>query len=306
MHPTQTTDKPVLVIGATGTIGREVARALLERGARVRVLVRDPARAAHLPPQVERVTGTLDSTPDIARALHGVQAAFYVSPHEPAEETYARNFLAACEAANVRLVFAGVHIDGRTRLHRAAFSALFGLLMPHYRGKVRLAERIRRSPLNPVVLIPGNYYQNDELCLPQIMAGSYPIPLGRIGRVDTRDVGDAAARALLDPTVPAGAYSVVGPVSENGHDAAATWSGALGRPVHYRPDLAETDRLFRAQLSGQKQLDFIKSYRLIGRMNLRVSPAEAEQTTYLLGRAARTHAEYVRDTLEVLQAQAAD
>lgn len=302
-HPTT---PPVLVIGATGAIGREVVRALLERGARVRVLVRDPGRAAHLPPEVERVTGTLDATPDVARALHGVQAAFYVSPHEPAEETYARNFLAACEAARVRLVFAGVHIDGRTRLHRAARAALFGLLMPHYRGKMRLAERIRRSPLNPVVLIPGNYYQNDELCLQQIMAGTYPIPMGRIGRVDTRDVGDAAARALLDPAVRPGAHAVVAPTSVNGLDAAATWSAALGRAVQYRPDMAGTDRLFRAQLSGQKQRDFSRTYRLIGRLNVQVSRAEAEQTTALLGRPARTHAEYVRDTLRALHQQAAD
>ena len=38
--------KPVLVTGATGFVGWHVARQLLERGERVRALVRDPARSA--------------------------------------------------------------------------------------------------------------------------------------------------------------------------------------------------------------------------------------------------------------------
>ena len=39
--------RPVLVVGASGTVGSEVTNALLARGASVRVLVRDPGRVAH-------------------------------------------------------------------------------------------------------------------------------------------------------------------------------------------------------------------------------------------------------------------
>lgn len=287
--------QPILVVGATGTVGREVVRALLERGAPVRALVRSHERAAHLPAQVQRVLGTLADPPSITAALQGTQAAFYISPHDRAEEAYASAFLAACETARVRLVFAGVHIDGRGRLHRALLRALYGLMMPHYRPKMRLAERIRQSPLRPVVLIPGNYFQNETLFLGDMATGTYPLPLAGVGRVDTRDIGDAAARALLDPHIPGGAYALTTPGSLSGADAAAEWSAALGRPVSYEPDLKRAAEVFGREVGGQKAVDFTRSYALLARFRAAVSPAAAAQTTFLLGRPARTHAAYVRD-----------
>ena len=39
----------ILVVGGTGTLGTRLVRRLSDRGQSVRVLTRDPARAAHLP-----------------------------------------------------------------------------------------------------------------------------------------------------------------------------------------------------------------------------------------------------------------
>ena len=50
-----------LVTGATGKVGYAVARALLERGDEVRVLVRDPGRASsQLPPGVRKTINDSD------------------------------------------------------------------------------------------------------------------------------------------------------------------------------------------------------------------------------------------------------
>jgi short-subunit dehydrogenase len=49
----------ILVTGATGNIGRELARELDLKGAKLRVLVRDPDRAAGLPDRAERSVGDL-------------------------------------------------------------------------------------------------------------------------------------------------------------------------------------------------------------------------------------------------------
>lgn len=288
-------DRPILVVGASGAIGSQVVQALLVRGAAIRVFVRSADRVKHLPPQVERAEGTLEDPEAIARALRGVHAAFYVSPHDAAEEQLAENFVSACERAGVRLIFSGVHADGKSALSRLVGRTIFGLMMPHYKPKLRLAERVRTSRTNPVVLIPGNYYQMDEVCRDDLLAGQYPLPLGRIPRVDTRDVGEAAARALLDPTVPSGGYSLVGPESVGGEQTAAHWSAALGRPVRYAPDLAATDAIFAHAYGGHKALDCQNSYRLVGRLKMGTSPADLRQTTFLLGRAPRGHAEYVRD-----------
>lgn len=294
-QPFARSELPILVAGATGAIGREVVRALLERGAPVRVFVRSPGKVAALPESVERVSGTLEDPQAVARALRGVRAAFFVSPHDEAEERMAGNFVRACEREGVRLVFAGVHADGAHRASRLFQRTLYRLLFPHYSPKMRIAERVRTSRTNPVLLIPGNYYQNDELCLEQIRSGHYPLPLRLISRVDTRDVGDAAARALLDPGVPSGAYALVGPESLGGEATAANWAAALGRPVRYAPDLDLTDRLLEEAYGGRKALDFQKTYRLLARFAMRTNEAQVRQTAWLLGRAPRTHAEYTRD-----------
>ena len=289
-------NRPLLVAGATGAIGREVVRALLEREARVRVLVRSPEKVEVLPADVERATGSLEDRDAVARAMRGVHAAFFVSPHEDAEEQIAENFVSACEQQGVRLVFAGVHADGANRFARLFQRTIFGLMLPHYKPKLRIGERIRTSRTNPVVLIPGNYYQNDEICREQILAGSYPLPLRFIPRVDTRDVGDAAARALLDPTVPSGGYALLGPESLSGEQTAANWSAALGQPVRYTPDIEVTDRLLENFYGGRKALDFQKTYRLLGKVAAKTKPARVRQTRFLLGRPPRSHAEYTRDT----------
>ncbi|HSL82483.1 MAG TPA: NmrA family NAD(P)-binding protein, partial [Thermoanaerobaculia bacterium] len=226
--------KPVLVAGATGAIGSEVVQALLERGAPLRVFVRSKEKVAHLPAEVKRVEGCMEDREAIGRALRGVQAAFFVSPHDPAEERLAENFLGACEAAGVRLVFSGVHAGGRNRLVRLLHRFLFGLLLPHYRPKLRIGERVRTSRTRAVVLVPANYFQTDEICMAALLGGEYPLSLRQFPRVDARDVGEAAARALLDPTVPPGAYTLVGPASLTGEVVAANWTAALGHPVRYR------------------------------------------------------------------------
>ena len=65
----------VLVAGATGGVGQLLAAKLLQKGFRVRALVRDPAKAETLlgaQPDLEFVQGDLRSPADLARATAGV------------------------------------------------------------------------------------------------------------------------------------------------------------------------------------------------------------------------------------------
>jgi dihydroflavonol-4-reductase len=74
--------KPVLVTGATGFVGWHVARQLLERGERVRVLVRNPARSAKALAElegVETVPGDLRDADSLGRAVVGCGAIYHVA-----------------------------------------------------------------------------------------------------------------------------------------------------------------------------------------------------------------------------------
>ncbi|MEU4443769.1 NAD(P)H-binding protein [Actinosynnema sp. NPDC050801] len=69
---------PVLVTGATGTVGRCVVRRLLDAGESVRALTRDPARA-RLPASVEVVAGDFTDPSSLRAALRGVRRVHLVS-----------------------------------------------------------------------------------------------------------------------------------------------------------------------------------------------------------------------------------
>ena len=61
----------ILVTGATGTVGRQVIRQLARRGADIRALVRDPAKA-DLPAGVAVATGDFLDVDAMRAALSGV------------------------------------------------------------------------------------------------------------------------------------------------------------------------------------------------------------------------------------------
>src|SRR5580698_3462081 len=106
--------KPTLITGASGFVGWHVARLLLERGHRVRALVRSSSHNPEL--DVERVTGDLRDPPSLALAVSGCGLVFHVAadyrlwsrhPRELYQSNVegTRNMLSAARAAGVeRLV----------------------------------------------------------------------------------------------------------------------------------------------------------------------------------------------------------
>jgi uncharacterized protein YbjT (DUF2867 family) len=290
-------ENTVLIIGATGTVGREAVRATLARGGKVRALVRSTTRAEQLPAGVEPVIGDLREGVSLARAFRGVSAALYVSPHEPDEEVLAQRVISACEVAGARLAFVGVHIDGGSRLWRAVQRWSYAKLAPHYLPKFRIAERVRVSRTRPILLMPTNYYQNDELFREAILNGELPTAIERgVNRVDVRDLGLGIARALLDPSLASGAYPINGPVSLTGDECAAIWSAALGREVRCVRDRSRLEAAL-VPLSPKKRDDFLKTYDVLRGFELKTKRRDVERTEALIGRPPTPYAQYVRDTL---------
>ncbi len=108
--------KKILVIGASGFLGRHVAQALLADGYAVRCVARNPARVQDLATAgCEVVQGDISDLASMQRALHSVDAA-YISIHtlspQPAstagqgfmdvEMTGLENIVTACRTNGVR------------------------------------------------------------------------------------------------------------------------------------------------------------------------------------------------------------
>ncbi|MFF3443012.1 SDR family oxidoreductase [Streptosporangium sp. NPDC002721] len=288
----------VLVVGSTGTVGSLVLEEVLRRGVDARVLVRSEQRAAHLPANVERHVGDLGDPDAVRRAMKGVQAAFYVPPHEPDEVRLGTSFVRAGEEAGARLVFAGTHVsDPEVR-------AAFAENMPAYGDKLAIGTAFAASTASPVVISLANFNQNDEVFKEDILNGVYPTPIKRSNRVDLRDMAELATTALVDPAFPSGEYALCGPESFTGAEAAEIWAAELGRPVTYVDGDGEWQAIFGKRLDGTKLDDWIASFDLLKNAEFPTDPAQVEEVTRLLGHPPRDYRGYVRETARLWKSPA--
>ena len=179
---------PILVTGATGTVGRQVVQHLLKRGADVRALVRDPAKA-NLPAGVEVVKGDLLDVDSLRSAYSGISTLFLLNAVVPDEFTQA--FVAinvAREAGIKRIVYLSV-------LHGELYANV-----PHFAGKFAVERMIEQMGLNATILRPAYFISND-LAIKDVVTGHgvYPTPIGTKGlaMVDVHDIGEIAAIELI-------------------------------------------------------------------------------------------------------------
>jgi uncharacterized protein YbjT (DUF2867 family) len=90
------------VISATGTVGSEVTRHLIESGQQVRVIVRDRAKAANFGAAADVVAGDLLTPESLGPAFSGVERVFVVAPPTPDLETIEANAFDAAKKAGAR------------------------------------------------------------------------------------------------------------------------------------------------------------------------------------------------------------
>ncbi|NJP91533.1 SDR family oxidoreductase [Nonomuraea sp. FMUSA5-5] len=208
----------ILITGAGGTVSRAVLRSL-EGTADVRVLVRDPAKA---PSGVEVAVGDLDEPATLGEAFRGVKTLWVLTPMGPHAPHRSMNALWAAKQAGVshvvRMSAIGAAHDAPTRNGRL-----------HALSDVELAA----SGLDWTILRPAFFMQN--------LFGSVngdtlygALGEGRIGMIDVRDIGAAAAEILRAPERHKGAtYTLTGPASISLASVAEDLSRVHGRPIGY-------------------------------------------------------------------------
>lgn len=222
----------ILVTGANGTVGRQVVEHLVKRGADVRALVRDPAKA-QFPADVTVVRGDLLDIDSLRSALSGVSTLFLLNAVTSDEFTQALIALnLAREAGIERIVYLSViHSDRYVNV-------------PHFAGKFGVERMIEQMDFNATILRPAYFFQND-LTIKDVVSGYgiYPMPIGSKGlaMIDARDIGEIAAIELIRreqaaAPLPLDRINLVGPETLTGADVAAIWTEVLGRPIAYPGD----------------------------------------------------------------------
>ena len=284
----------VLVLGGTGTVGSQVVRELAARGADVRVLTRDPAKAKDLPKGAQAVQGDLLSPVTIRSVFSGMDGVFLLNAVSSTEAN--EGLMAVCGArlANVRrVVYLSVH-----RVDEAPH-------LPHFGGKLGIEAALKASGIACTILRPNNYYQNDAWFKDVILGyGVYPQPLGDVGvsRVDVRDIAEAAALAFTAGGARDGVetLNVVGPTAHTGKSTAEVWSKALGKPVKYGGnDLDAWEKQAVQMLPDWMAFDFRMMYAHFQEKGFKAEPSDIEKLTKRLGHAPRSFEDYAAETARV-------
>jgi uncharacterized protein YbjT (DUF2867 family) len=147
----------ILVAGGTGTLGSQVVRLLLERGEPVRVLTRDPARAAHLPESVQVLTGDLRDPAAVAAAVRGCATVVsavhgFAGPGRPSPQAIDRD-------ANHALIRAAADADVQHLILVSVLGAAPDHPMSLHRAKHAAEQALRASGLAWTILRPAAYLE---------------------------------------------------------------------------------------------------------------------------------------------------
>lgn len=222
----------ILVIGATGTVGRQVVEQLVRRDADVRALVRDPSKAS-FPAGVGVVQGDLLDVDSLRNAFSDVSTLFLLNAVVADEYTQALIALNVARQAGIkRIVYLSV-------IHSDLY-----VNVPHFAGKFGVERMIEQMSFNATILRPA-YFMGNDLTIKDVVIGHgiYPMPIGAKGlaMVDTRDIGEVAAIELLRREqsavpLPLERINLVGPDTLTGIDIAAIWTEVLGRKIAYTGD----------------------------------------------------------------------
>ena len=216
--------KPILVTGATGTIGREVARQLSGRGVSVRAGVRDQTKARkQFSADIALVPFDFENHKTFSEALEGVEKVFLLPPLLPNQLAVMNTFVDAAKRAGAR------HI-----VKLSAIGVDDAMPPEAIKGHAANEQHIRESGLRFTFLRPNSFMQNFITYFPPRNGAIYlPWGNGTASFVDARDIARVAAKALASDGHDGRIYTLTGPATLGIAEVARILSDVTGREFNY-------------------------------------------------------------------------
>ncbi|MEY9102418.1 uncharacterized protein YbjT (DUF2867 family) [Sinorhizobium fredii] len=220
-----------VVFGAGGRAGGETARALIERGAHVRVVVRRPEQGE--PWKVlgaEVAIANLYNAEHVSRALEGAAAAFLLSPPPQDGDPFA-------QAAELGKALA--EAVRRTNLAKMVVLSSIGAQHASDTGVIATLHEIEAAlagAAHATAFLRSGYFIEtwsevaetviSERILPSFLNLDQKIPM-----VSTIDVGEAAALLMAEKWEGTRIVELGGQEDWSARDVATAFAESLGRPI---------------------------------------------------------------------------
>jgi uncharacterized protein YbjT (DUF2867 family) len=190
------TDEMYVILGASGNTGSIVADFLLSKGKKVRVVGRDAARLERFVRKgADAFTATLSDAAALTKAFSGARAAYLLLPPITSREDQERESDAIAKAVT------------ESGLRYAVYLSSYGAQVPEGTGPVTGLHSSEQKlnaigGLNVLHLRAAYFMENNLAAIGMIQGmgifGHALLPDLKLPMAATRDVGDYAARRLLD------------------------------------------------------------------------------------------------------------
>jgi uncharacterized protein YbjT (DUF2867 family) len=284
----------ILVTGATGNVGREVVRYLVEDDQPVIAAVMSDEDAARIDSErrlrVETRRFVFGEEATYVPALAGVDRLFLMRPPQIADVKH--------------YLFPVIDRARSMGVDQIAFLSLLGAdrnpLVPHHKVEAYLQD----DEVPFTLLRPSFYMQNlntthraeirddDEICV--------PVGDAKTSFIDVRDIGAVAARVLTEPGHEGKAYALTGGEALDYHQVADRFTEVLGRTITYmNPSVFTFIRRSRARgIPWKFALVMVGLYTAT---RLGTADRVTDTVAALLGRPPISMRQYIEDYAEMWQ-----
>ncbi len=212
----------ILVTGATGNVGSEIARQLIAKETPFRIYVRDGAKAAEMigAEGYEVALGDFDDADAFDKALAGIDAVYMVTNQSEAFKTALPRMAEQIKKAGVtRFVMLSAECDPDSEVF-------------FVRRTGELEEIVKAADLPWTFMRPDWFMQNFAGFVAMGMV-AFPAGPGKTSFVDVRDVAEIAIKALSEEGHLHRVYRLTGPDPMTFEGAAIRISAALGRDIPF-------------------------------------------------------------------------
>jgi uncharacterized protein YbjT (DUF2867 family) len=284
----------ILVIGATGNVGREVVKELATRKTVFRALVRKGEDKERLHAQgVDAVIGDMAQPESLRVALQGIDHVYVLSPVSPQLANMEGNLVNEAKQAGVQ------HIVKHSALGAASQSSY---TLPKLHGQSE--ETIKASGIAYTFLRPNDFMQNllpsaaHSIATENMFSDS--LADTPVSHVDIRDVAAVAAQVLTEKGHEGRVYEITGSEALTNTQLAAKLSSLLGRQITYRSisDDAERQALLSSGIPVWLAESLVNLYQFYRQGDVALVTQTVEQIT---GHKPRTIDAYLKENVQAFQ-----